>query len=196
MLYLLLIKVVSVTLFENVFFFRWANLMRKRVMDFSEEVSRIGLTSQVGRVLLGFDEFHKWKISIIKLFFTIIFFLFPLCIYSPTKEACRQRTRIIKMGFYSRSLIFRLQSKKIFWFWFHFPIEKGTRGLLFRFIISLFNSLKFELSLIPKKKKKKKGFPVAFPPDRVLALRNQYFNFVCFSNENSEFIYFFDTMGR
>ena len=168
--------------------------MRKRVMDFSEEVSRIGLTSQVGRVLLGFDEFHKWKISIIKLFFTIIFFLFPLCIDSPTKEACRQRTRIIKMGFYSRSLIFRLQSKKIFWFWFHFPIEKGTRGLLFRFIISLFNSLKFELSLIPKKKKK--GFPVAFPPDRVLALRNQYFNFVCFSNENSEFIYFFDTMGR
>ena len=161
MLYLLLIKVVSVTLFENVFFFRWANLMRKRVMDFSEEVSRIGLTSQVGRVLLGFDEFHKWKISIIKLFFTIIFFLFPLCIYSPTKEACRQRTRIIKMGFYSRSLIFRLQSKKIFWFWFHFPIEKGTRGLLFRFIISLFNSLTFELSLIPKKKKKK-GFPGCF----------------------------------
>ena len=111
------------------------------------------------------------------------------------KRSMQTTNKNHKDGFYSRSLIFRLQSKKIFWFWFHFPIEKGTRGLLFRFIISLFNSLKFELSLIPKKKKKK-GFPVAFPPDRVLALRNQYFNFVCFSNENSEFIYFFDTMGR
>ena len=113
------------------------------------------------------------------------------------KRSMQTTNKNHKDGFYSRSLIFRLQSKKIFWFWFHFPIEKGTRGLLFRFIISLFNSLKFELSLIRKKKKrKKKGFPVAFPPDRVLALRNQYFNFVCFSNENSEFIYFFDTMGR
>ena len=111
------------------------------------------------------------------------------------KRSMQTTNKNHKDGFYSRSLIFRLQSKKIFWFWFHFPIEKGTRGLLFRFIISLFNSLTFELSLIPKKKKKK-GFPVAFPPDRVLALRNQYFNFVCFSNENSEFIYFFDTMGR
>ena len=111
------------------------------------------------------------------------------------KRSMQTTNKNHKDGFYSRSLIFRLQSKKIFWFWFHFPIEKGTRGLLFRFIISLFNSLKFELSLI-RKKKKKKGFPVAFPPDRVLALRNQYFNFVCFSNENSEFIYFFDTMGR
>ena len=110
------------------------------------------------------------------------------------KRSMQTTNKNHKDGFYSRSLIFRLQSKKIFWFWFHFPIEKGTRGLLFRFIISLFNSLKFELSLI--RKKKKKGFPVAFPPDRVLALRNQYFNFVCFSNENSEFIYFFDTMGR
>ena len=111
------------------------------------------------------------------------------------KRSMQTTNKNHKDGFYSRSLIFRLQSKKIFWFWFHFPIEKGTRGLLFRFIISLFNSLKFELSL-NRKKKKKKGFPVAFPPDRVLALRNQYFNFVCFSNENSEFIYFFDTMGR
>ena len=71
------------------------------------------------------------------------------------KRSMQTTNKNHKDGFYSRSLIFRLQSKKIFWFWFHFPIEKGTRGLLFRFIISLFNSLKFELSLIRKKKKKR-----------------------------------------